>query len=304
MTNERKILTFCALIFVAVGGLALVMHYRTTEFAPPPPATEKPAPPIEEVKDVEISKTFTSEDRITTVTVSAWNEKQKALLIENPTVITGTTTAFESRIAWKMTDAAGRIISEGGTQVASPDAGVPGPFQISLFYDGAPAMDRGFLRVFEFSAKDGEPIHEVNIPIAFLYTAGKGNGCEARVNVAFTNTKEDPNMLDCSKTGTVERIVCGTSSTASLVAIHELLKGPTGSEKERGFVTNLPANVPDPRVGRTYDFDSTLEAGVAGSCRVGAIRAQIENTIRMNSSASDKEVVISIDGRTDDILQP
>jgi hypothetical protein len=80
MTNERKILIFCALIFVAVGGLALVMHYRTTEFAPPPPATEKPAPPVEEVKDVEISKTFTSEDRITTVTVSAWSEKQKALL--------------------------------------------------------------------------------------------------------------------------------------------------------------------------------------------------------------------------------
>ena len=50
------------------------------------------------------------------------------------------------------------------------------------------------------------------------------------------------------------------------------------------------------------DFDKTLEQGVGGSCRVTAIRAQIEKTLQQFLEID--EVVISIDGRAGDILQP
>jgi len=50
------------------------------------------------------------------------------------------------------------------------------------------------------------------------------------------------------------------------------------------------------------DFDEQLEFQVGGSCRVSAIRAEITQTLKQFSTV--KEVVISIDGRTEDILQP
>ena len=50
------------------------------------------------------------------------------------------------------------------------------------------------------------------------------------------------------------------------------------------------------------DFDEQLEFQVGGSCRVSAIRAQIIQTIKQFSTV--KDVIISINGRTEDILQP
>lgn len=50
------------------------------------------------------------------------------------------------------------------------------------------------------------------------------------------------------------------------------------------------------------DFDKQLEYQVGGSCRVAAIRAQITQTLKQFPTV--KEVIISIDGRTEDILQP
>jgi len=45
-----------------------------------------------------------------------------------------------------------------------------------------------------------------------------------------------------------------------------------------------------------------LQYQVGGSCRVSAIRAQIIETLKQFSTV--KNVVISINGRTEDILQP
>jgi len=45
-----------------------------------------------------------------------------------------------------------------------------------------------------------------------------------------------------------------------------------------------------------------LEEAVGGSCRVTAIRSQIEQTLKQFSTV--QSVIISIDNRTEDILQP
>jgi spore germination protein GerM len=50
------------------------------------------------------------------------------------------------------------------------------------------------------------------------------------------------------------------------------------------------------------DFDERLGFQVGGSCRVSAIRAQITETLMQFSTV--KSVVVSINGRTEDVLQP
>ena len=50
------------------------------------------------------------------------------------------------------------------------------------------------------------------------------------------------------------------------------------------------------------DFSKELEEGVAGSCRVQAIRAEIHETLRQFPSV--ERVIISIDGKNEDVLQP
>ena len=50
------------------------------------------------------------------------------------------------------------------------------------------------------------------------------------------------------------------------------------------------------------DFSSQFNEGVAGSCRVQSIMAQIENTL--NTLPDINSVVISVDGQTEGILEP
>ena len=50
------------------------------------------------------------------------------------------------------------------------------------------------------------------------------------------------------------------------------------------------------------DFDEQLEYQIGGSCRVMAIRSQITGTLVQFSEINN--VIISINGRTEDILQP
>jgi len=50
------------------------------------------------------------------------------------------------------------------------------------------------------------------------------------------------------------------------------------------------------------DFSKELEQDVGGSCRVSAIRAQITETLKQFETVN--EVIISIDSRVEDILQP
>jgi spore germination protein GerM len=50
------------------------------------------------------------------------------------------------------------------------------------------------------------------------------------------------------------------------------------------------------------DLSEELEEGVGGSCMVASITAQITETLKQFPTVDS--VIISIDGRTEDILQP
>ena len=114
------------------------------------------------------------------------------------------------------------------------------------------------------------------------------------------------NNSDCSKVESTERQVSNSVHRAK-AAIQALIVGPNDGEKAKGYLSNLPTdavlNSLTVRGSIAYaDFDEAFQYGVAGSCRVLAIRAQIESTLKQFPSI--KKVVISVNGRTGEVLQP
>lgn len=156
--------------------------------------------------------------------------------------------------------------------------------------------------IFKNENASGEPARDktVSMPVQFVSV-----GEVSKVKAYFVNNALDPN-ISCSQVFPIVRLVPKTEAVAK-AAVLELLKGPTNPEKQSGYETALNAGV---RINgitivngvATVDFDNALDANVAGSCRVGLIRAQIEKTLKQFPSVSS--VVISVAGRTEDILQP
>ncbi|MBU1046088.1 GerMN domain-containing protein [Patescibacteria group bacterium] len=127
------------------------------------------------------------------------------------------------------------------------------------------------------------------------------------VTLFWGNKVEDPEGLFCERVYPLERKIKGATDNKIILTLEELLKGPTKEEMEAGFFTTINPGVKVQDLiieGRVaiVDFDETLEQAVGGSCRVGAIRAQITETLKHFPEIDN--VIISVDGRTEDILQP
>ncbi len=103
----------------------------------------------------------------------------------------------------------------------------------------------------------------------------------------------------------VERVVPYTEGVA-VAAIEELLRGPSLEEEAMGYTTALNSNASLNSItienGIAYaDFTSELEVS-GGSAMVMMVREQIEKTLLQFETIN--EVVISIEGETEEILQP
>ncbi len=126
------------------------------------------------------------------------------------------------------------------------------------------------------------------------------------VSIFFGNTKYDPDVLNCEMTyGVSRRVAFGANKFTTVLT--ELLQGPSESEKNLGFFTTINPGIKLPTVTLasgvlTVNFGSDLEKAVGGSCRVASIRSQIVNTLKQFPEV--KDVIISVDGRVDDVLQP
>lgn len=112
---------------------------------------------------------------------------------------------------------------------------------------------------------------------------------------------------ECQAVFPVDRRV-SVRDSAYRAAIESLLAGPTEVERSAGFFTSIPSGAELVAVAAdgsgtvTAEFDDDLDRGVAGSCRVGTIRAQIEATLLHFPEV--KRVIISAGGRIDEALQP
>lgn len=151
------------------------------------------------------------------------------------------------------------------------------------------------------------PDAEACIMMCVQKCEGLGEG-EAVASAYFPNSTLDPEHLDCSIVFPVARVLRTEGRAAEPEALLEaLLKGPTDAEKSEGYFSSLPEGLEmrsfdvDGGVARV-DFGAAL-GKVAGSCRVGAIRAQIEETL-MQYSDITKVVITIAGGKPDEALQP
>lgn len=208
---------------------------------------------------------------------------------------------FEAVFPIKLLDANGKEIARISAQAQSDwMTGEPVPFKATLEFEN-PQTATGTL-VFEKDNPSGLPENSAKKEISVRFAAIK----KLSVKIFLSNSKYDPGASDCSKTFAVERVVPETKAVAR-AALEQLLAGPTEQEKEQGFFTSINPGVEIKKLTieneiAKVEFSEKLEEAVGGSCRVAAIRSQINETLKQFPTV--KNVVISINGRTEDILQP
>lgn len=221
-----------------------------------------------------------------------------------PLVGSGEARVFESAYRYRLLDADGSMLAEGFGTAHAPDMGQFGPFSFSLFYP-APKGKTGTLEVFDNSAKDGAEIDMVQVPVVFKRDISK-NEEETNIKLFFTNSVKDPKAEECQKTYPVIRAVKKTPALERS-ALDLLLSGPLEKEKKEGYGTALNEGTAVSGINiekgvAVVDFNKKLMEKVGGSCRVGAMRSQIENTLKQFSGV--KEVTITMEGKTEGVLEP
>lgn len=215
-------------------------------------------------------------------------------LVDSPILVTGQARAFENQFTIQLQDATGRVVYQTGVM---SDGGGNGQWGNFMLYIPVPVEAGQDFKVeaLEYSMKgDGTLSGYGSADVKLKSTA------TSIVNVAFVTS------TDCVTTKMFPRTIIKTQSVG-LVSLFELLKGPTSVEKIKGATDLIPRETKLNSLhlsGTTAyaDFNYALDAGVGGSCRVQAIRAEIENTLKQFSTI--KNVVISINSKTEDILQP
>lgn len=225
-------------------------------------------------------------------------------IVSSPLEVTGKARGnwfFEASFPVKLLDANNNVLTVAIAQAQSDwmtENFVP--FKAVVEFN-RPTTQTGTL-VFQKDNPSGLPEHddEIRIPVKFDLT-----GEIMTVKVYFNNNNLDPEF-SCNEVFPVEREVPKTQAVAR-AALEELLKGVRLEEQNQGFFTSINPNVKIQSLviennTAKVDFDDQLEFQVGGSCRVSAISAQIRETLKQFSTV--KEVVISINGRTEDILQP
>lgn len=176
-------------------------------------------------------------------------------------------------------------------------------FKSSLKFDSGEATS-GKL-IFRKDNPSGLPEHDEEFIVPVKFKSTEDDVEKMTVKVFFSNTNLDPEVT-CQKVFPVEREIEKTLAV-SKAAIEELLKGVTDAEKDNRYQTSINNDVKLNSIkieNKTAyaDFNEQLHYQVGGSCRISLIRHQIEQTLKQFSSIDN--VVISIYGKTEDILQP
>ncbi|MFA7308545.1 MAG: Gmad2 immunoglobulin-like domain-containing protein [Patescibacteria group bacterium] len=223
-----------------------------------------------------------------------------------PFTLEGTARVFENVVRIRLLDTSTKtVLFEDSAYADAPDAGQFGYYSKQIDYLLAkPTSDQVELQVFWSSPKDGSAIDPVIIPLTMSLSSF------VEVAAYFTQTELNP-ASQCDSVIPSPRIMPDFIKEHDWLtaqkALEFLLHGPSLSEETRGLATQINPNVvieDFELVGdtATVNFNKSLEQGVAGSCRVSAIRAQIEQTLKQFPYI--KNVVIKVDGESNGVLQP
>ncbi|MFA6392164.1 MAG: GerMN domain-containing protein [Patescibacteria group bacterium] len=197
-----------------------------------------------------------------------------------------------------------QIVDENDKQIGYGNAEAIGDWQTENYVDFTALLTftkgsatAGFLVLQNANPSGIKSLEkELRIPIKFVAST------ISEIEIYLGKESE---QSDCSTVFAVKRLIDETPQIAT-AAVNQLLTGPTEAEENDDYNTSispsarlLSLNITD---GKAYaDFNQELQ-NIGGSCRVQMVRAQIENTLKQFDSV--QEVFISIDGKTEGILQP
>jgi len=227
--------------------------------------------------------------------------------ISSPLKITGKVIGngwggFEGQVgAVELLDGNGKSIASGVLTATSEWMTLPVNFETTLSFQSNMSQSGNLVFHNENPSDMRDKDKTFVLPVKII----KASSETMSVNVYFMNNNLDPEA-SCNKVFSVQRIIPKTQAIAR-ATLEELLKGPTSSEVTGGFSTIINPGVKiqsltidDKGVARA-DFSQELES-TGGSCRVTAIRAEITQTLKQFSTI--KNVIISINGEVETILQP
>ena len=312
---------FILLIIIIIGGAALYFIF--------PEKTEEP--PLPEISSFEecvsagypIMESYPRKCKAPsgkTFTEDIGNELEKSDLIRidsprpNQAIESPLSVQGEARGTWYFeADFPIKLFDDNGFLLGITPARAQGEWMTEDFVTfsasfpfSVPSTSKGRL-VLEKDNPSGLPEHadQLIVPVYFKEMSAVSELMATKIFLSDSNFVGEP-YFDCSKTVAVERQVPKTLAVAR-AALEALLRGALSEEVSQGFVSNINSGV---RIqGLTIengvakvDFSEQLEFQVGGSCRVAAIRAQITDTLKQFPTVDS--VVISIDGRTEDVLQP
>jgi hypothetical protein len=206
-----------------------------------------------------------------------------------------------------------KLLNSNGEQLALGILTAQGDWMTSLPINfkttlnfATPKTENGTL-VFRNENPSGleENNREFILPIKF----SKNKTIELKVffgNMALSSSGQQD---ECKRVYSTLRYVSQGSKeypAVAQIAINELLKGTTDQEMLAGFFTAIPKNSKLNSIliidgVAKADFDQVTESG-GGSCSMASRVAQITETLKQFPTV--KSVVISINGRTQDIFQP
>jgi len=196
------------------------------------------------------------------------------------------------------------------TNANEPVEGIP-----DAMFDGVPddvagptACERAG-GVWNECASACPPGTEACIQTCVAKCEGIGDG-KFVVSLYFPNSKLGSDA-DCTKVFPVRRAI-GYLPYDDPGPYYQLLDGPTEEEKSQGYFTAIPEGTrllsDTERLGSdgvlevTLDFSAEMRQA-AGSCRVGAIRSQLEHLVR--GETGKERVFVTIEGGSpDEALQP
>jgi hypothetical protein len=226
--------------------------------------------------------------------------------ISSPLIIKGAARGkwyFESSFPARLEDANGQTL--GITPVQATGEWMTTefvPFMATMDF-AEPSTKTGTL-ILQKDNPSGLAEHddELRIPVVFTdYDPNEGE--KTSIKVFFGNSSRG---AECEDVVFITREIPKVA-TIGEASLKELLKGPTALEQSQGFSTEINAGVTINSLTISngtarVDFSSDLNKSVAGSCRVQAIRAQINETLKQ--FATVQNVIISINGKTENILEP
>lgn len=305
MSRTATVILAVVVLLATAGALWLLQDPEEAPVEEKPPATAAPAegdvPEEEEEGDVVDGAATDARVRVASPRPDA--------VVSSPLTVRG-----RARGAWYFeADFPVRLLDGDGEELAVAPARARDdwmtddfvPFEVTLTFP-EPATGTGLLTLDRANPSGlAENAAQVVLPVRFDASAPRTTA----VRAFFNNTAFGDEACDAVwpvPRGVEADGADGTDRPAERAALAELLEGPTRAERQRGYLTNIPegTRIRSFRVedGTAHaDFDSTL-ARAAGSCRVLAIRAQIERTLLELPTVED--VVLSVDGEVAEALQP